>query len=106
MLLSCRENQPPSCIIISPQNGSGFDIGDSIRISVEADDPEGELEEVRLFLNSNGIVTLNSYPFDYDLYTGDLVSGTYRIKASATDSKGKEDTDEVSVSINTSHRNQ
>ena len=64
VLLSCRRNEPPTCIITHPSHNAVFTMGTSIPISVDADDPDGTVLEVRLFFDNIGIVTIANLPFN------------------------------------------
>lgn len=98
LVASCKQNQPPNCQIIAPEDGSAFTKGDIISISIVADDEEGLVSVVRLYLNEIGLAELE-FPFNYDLQTEDYSSGVYTLKAIASDDEGLESIDEVNIII-------
>lgn len=99
LLISCEKNQPPSCQITGPENGSIFTMGEKISISVQADDNEGAISEARLFLNGSGLAELD-FPFKYEIDTEDYNSGLYSLKVTVRDVEGLEASDEIEFTIN------
>ncbi|MCK5137396.1 MAG: hypothetical protein KAR19_16550 [Bacteroidales bacterium] len=99
VLLSCRKNQPPTCIITHPSNNAVFAHGISIPISVDANDPDGTVSGVKLYFNNIGIANLENFPFNFELNTDGYTSGNYTIKATVTDNSGLEASDEVQITI-------
>ena len=99
VLLSCRRNEPPTCIITHPSHNAVFTKGTSIPISVDADDPDGTVLEVRLFFDNIGIVTMANFPFNFELNTDEYTLGNYTLKATVTDNSGLEASDEIQITI-------
>ncbi len=99
VLLSCRRNEPPTCIITHPSHNAVFTVGASIPISVNADDPDGTVLEVRLFFDNIGIVTMANFPFNFELNTDEYDVGNYTLKATVTDNSGLEASDEIQITI-------
>jgi uncharacterized protein (TIGR02145 family) len=93
---SCEKNEPPTCHIIEPADGSVFSIGEVISLVVETEDPDGIVTEVRFFLNGEGAGEI-SFPFEYEMQTGDLQPGPYQIRVTAWDNEGLEASDEVGI---------
>lgn len=91
---SCEVNHPPSCTINEPTDGFRAVRGDVITVTVSAGDEEGEVSEVRLYLNKSTLATLE-YPFHYEINTADFRPGNYSIEAVAVDNEGIEARDEV-----------
>ena len=89
------QNTPPSCVITSPHNNACFKEGTDIMIRVYATDIGGTYEGgsvsiVEFYsddikLGESGIAELNTYSF---LWT-DVLAGTYRITAKATDNENE-----------------
>ena len=51
IVISCEEyNSPPECSITSPDNGSVFEVGDTVEIVVDAWDNEGDIVAVDFYL--------------------------------------------------------
>lgn len=80
-------NQPPVVNVKSPLDGSVFNIHDeSIDIEVEADDLDGEIVNLVIFINGDSITTINSLPYVYRwTFPSD---GQFEITIEATDDKG------------------
>ena len=98
--LSCKhENELPTCEITSPQNGSEYFIGDCILISVDADDSDGEITEVRIHADNVGISSNTGFPYTATWQTGNMSPGTYTIKATATDDDDEETSDNIEITI-------
>ncbi len=63
--------------------------GEKIPVSVDAEDTDGEVEEVRLYFNNIGLVTLESFPYNYEINTDEYAVGNYTINATVTDNIGE-----------------
>lgn len=101
VLLGCeKENIPPSCEITSPSNGAEYEIGDIITISVEAEDEDGAIAEVRFYIDDIGIASSSNWPYTYEWDTGDEDDGIKTIKVSARDDRGGTEEDEISILLN------
>ena len=98
LLISCQKNQPPTCQITNPANGSEFSKGELISVSVDTDDPDGIVAEVRLYINGSGLTGL-TFPYNYDLSTDEFTPGQYTLKVTAWDNEGLEASDEVVVTV-------
>ena len=97
---SCKkENQLPSCTITYPNNGDEFEPGDTIAISVEANDNDGLIAEVNFYIDDIGIFSSNSFPYGYSWNTLDETIGNHTIKVIAKDNEGGSKTDECTISI-------
>lgn len=101
ILTTCKkENKPPTCDIVFPQENDIFSLGDSIMISVEANDPDGLIHEIQLYFDEIAIVSLKEFPYNYIIDTKDYSPGEYLIKAIALDEEGLSTSDEINISIN------
>jgi hypothetical protein len=76
-------NQPPTVTISSPAKGNTFEAPADIEIEINASDPDGSLRKVELFNGTEKLVELTSAPYTYT-WKG-ITTGTYQIKAIATD---------------------
>jgi len=102
ILVSCLPvNSPPNCMIVAPENGSVYSRGDDIQVYIEATDEDGEIAEVRLWLDGIGISSVNHFPYIFTLVTAELEVGTYSLKAEAFDDEGDDAEYDVSFSITT-----
>ena len=97
---SCKEeNQLPTCEIISPSDASEYVVGDEITISVEAEDADGEIALVEIFINGTKVATVLSSPFTYEWDTDGEVSGIHTLVALAWDNNDEGTSNEVSISL-------
>ncbi len=102
ILVSCiPKNTPPNCMIVAPVDGSVYSRGDDIQVYVEATDDDGEIAEVRLYLDGIGNSSIDIFPYNFTLVTAELEVGTHSLKAEVSDDAGKEAEYEVSFSITT-----
>ncbi len=101
-IYSCEKEKSPSCTIVHPQNGQEFGQGDTINISVEANDPDGSIAEVKFYRDGIGKLPLYSPPYNYNfLITLDEIDiHTIIISATAKDDQGNSSSDEISIYIN------
>ena len=99
-LSNCKkENQLPSCTITYPNNGDKFEQGDTIAISVEANDSDGLIAEVRFYIDDIGVSSSTSFPFTYTWNASGETIGSHIIKVTAKDNDGGAQTDECTISI-------
>jgi hypothetical protein len=96
-----KKNIPPTGNIINPLNESKYEIGDSITISVEADDVDGFINEVKFYINDRSVSSSSNFPYNYQWTTAEKEEGTYKIKASITDDQGVTVEDEISIMLYT-----
>ena len=100
LITSCKkENQPPICMIQNPPDNSEFLRGDSIKISVEASDPDGLIRQVSLYMDEVNLTTITRLPYAYKFETSDFIAGQHLLKASAIDVEGLESSDFRNITI-------
>ncbi len=92
-------NQTPTCTISSPADGDEITQGNTVTISVEADDSDGSIAEVRFYIDGVGKGSANSFPYNYEWITTEEEIGSHTIKAEAKDNAGATKTDEITVAI-------
>jgi agmatine deiminase len=91
-------NQLPHVTITNPADGEIFDINDqNINIEITADDIDGEIVDVVVFIDGDSVVTINSLPYSY--MWNFTEEGEYEITVRARDDKGAE-TLSVPVNVN------
>lgn len=95
LLISCQENQPPLISISNPVSNSEYKQGEIIIISVDTDDPDGSVAEVRLYMDNIGLTSLSSFPYTHEIETENLELGEHRIKAESIDNEGLESSEEI-----------
>lgn len=90
-------NEPPKCFITNPLDSMHYDIGETIEISVEAEDSDGKVAFLRFYINNIAIAELDSFPWTYIWNTAGLHENSYKIKAIAYDNDDASDSDEIIV---------
>ena len=94
-----KENQLPTCAITYPENEDEFEKGDTIAISVEANDNDGLIAEVNFYIDDIGVFSSSTFPYKYDWNTSDETIGDHIIKVIAKDNEGGSKTDECTISL-------
>jgi len=92
-------NTAPTCSITSPSFGDEITQGETITISVEAEDEENNLKEVRFYIDGTGVGSSDSFPYNYEWETTDAAEGSHTIKAVARDEEQAEAEDELEVTV-------
>ncbi len=92
---SCKTNESPVCNITLPVQNTTFISGQAISVNIEASDPDGVIDEVRISLDNTSLNTFTAPPFTYTLDTEFLLPGNHIIRAVAFDDNGSEASDEV-----------
>lgn len=82
-LVSVNANQPPSCEIVAPTDGSTFPTGTSVDFEGQATDPEGETLEFKWRSDLQGPLFIG------ENYTYILSDGTHVIQLEVTDPLGE-----------------
>lgn len=99
-LISCeKKNEPPTCKIILPENNSIFGKGTIVHISVEANDSDGTVTEVRFYFDGIGTKSVKTFPYNYDWNTDDVTTGLHEIKVTAIDNQGAETSTKIEITI-------
>ncbi|MEP6646713.1 MAG: agmatine deiminase family protein [Saprospiraceae bacterium] len=80
-------NQPPTVDIASPEDQSSFLIDQGqIEIQAYAEDVDGSIQNIVLYINGDSISTLNAMPYNFNwIFPGE---GDYDIVVKATDDDG------------------
>ncbi|MCL2511194.1 MAG: Ig-like domain-containing protein [Bacteroidales bacterium] len=92
-------NQPPTCIITNPQNNATFSTDENIAVTVVAEDADGYIVEVQLYVNNVGHSIKTSFPYNFTINSGELSPGTHTLKAVAKDDKGANGESTVSIIV-------
>lgn len=92
-------NQAPSVTLLSPGSGSFYTEPASVTVIADAEDADGSIASVEIFVDDVLVDQLVAAPYDLQL-TG-LMAGTYTIQAVAEDDDGARTTSEpVSITVN------
>jgi len=84
-LSSCEKNSPPSCTIISPEIGSEIIAGDLVAFLVDAQDSDGQVKELKLFIDNIQIATLLDLPYNFSWETSGFELGGHVARVVAID---------------------
>lgn len=95
------ENQIPTCTITNPENDDEIEQGETVTISVDAEDIDGDITEVRFYIDGSGVGSSNSFPYNYEWDTSSEYLGDHIIKVKAMDNDGGSISDEITISIST-----
>lgn len=90
------ENQAPSCTITSPSNNASYDAPASLIVTVDADDSDGSITKVELFVNGSWHSTDDTAGYSFNL--SNLSAGSYTLRARAYDNDGAQK-DSATISI-------
>lgn len=104
---SCDSESPsndlPDCLIINPIEGDEFGLGSSVEITVDAEDDDGSIIEVRYYIDNIGVGSSSSFPYSYIWNTEGEEVGVHVIKAKAFDDKGGSVEYEINISLITTN---
>ena len=87
-VVSLEANQPPACTITAPQDGAQFGTDENVTVTVEADDADGTVAEVQLYVDNAVHGAVTALPYHFTLNAGELPAGEHTLKAVARDNTG------------------
>jgi parallel beta-helix repeat protein len=90
-------SKAPNCSITSPANGSVVARGDTIFISIDAEDSDGRISVVQILIDNTVVSSDSTAPYSFLWNTSNVSLGNHTIKAVIMDDDGKEISDEVQV---------
>lgn len=98
-------NQAPILSFINPTLSATFVEPATIKVTVDASDPDGTIASVDLYVNNTFIRKETTAPYEWNYSVVDnlilnLAAGTYTLKAIATDNKGKASEKVLTLTIN------
>ena len=98
---SCRnEGDPPTVSILFPESYATIEYGDTVQIMIQADDPDNDLSQVRLYINMAKVYSSGLPPFEYCWYTDEEEPGDKNIIAVAEDRYGNTTLSQVLIHLN------
>ncbi|RZM77538.1 peptidase M4 [Pseudoalteromonas rubra] len=80
------ETHAPEVTLNSPKNGSEFAPGQPIALQVSASDKDGDLAQVRYFVNGKQVASSHTKPYSASVTLGEV--GAYEVYAVASDKSG------------------
>ena len=92
-------NKAPTCSLISPSDGDIIEKGDIVTISVDAEDSDGTITEVRFYIDTIGKASIKNAPYNYEWNTSVAYIGNHSIKVIAYDDDGAKDSVSLSIDI-------
>ncbi len=92
-------NKPPTVSIISPSNNAIIEKGEAVQITVTANDPDGSVSNVTIFIDNVEEDSFNSPPYSLSVSTDEAEVGSHTVKAEATDNEGLKATAQITVTI-------
>jgi len=94
-----KENQPPTVEITSPTEGTEFVKGEKIILSADAKDGDGQIVEVRFYIDGKGVSSATGFPYTYEWATENASAESHTIKAIGVDDGNLEAEAQVVVYI-------
>ncbi|MCG6187693.1 Ig-like domain-containing protein [Maribellus maritimus] len=92
-------NISPTCEITTPVNGEEYKKGSVVTISAEAQDEDGEIAEIRFYIDGVGMSSSTSFPYKYNWESGESALGNHTIKIVASDDSNLEASDEIIITL-------
>lgn len=92
-------NKPPTCVITSPENFNEIEQGEIVTISVDADDEDGDIKEVRFYIDNVGQYSTTKFPYNYKWDTKNVEIGEHIIKVTVEDDDGEIDIDTRTITV-------
>lgn len=92
--LTGGSNRSPVPSFVTPADGASYGEGVNLYVKVNAYDPDGSVSNVKLYRNDQLVRQENSAPYEWgaaeqnDPALQNMVAGTYRLRAVATDNLG------------------
>jgi len=94
-----ESNIPPSCEIIAPSDGDKYFQGVIVTVSVVAADSDGNVVEVKFFIDDKSKGSVTSSPYVYDWNTSAESIGNHTVKAMSFDNEGAVTAQEITIEI-------
>ena len=92
-------NVAPTCIITTPQDGTSFTYDENINVSVFAEDSDGTIEKVSLYIDNVGYSEMTAFPYNFIIVSGVMSPGSHTIKTIAKDNGGSNGESSVTITI-------
>ena len=95
----------PTSFFSTPADGAVFMQGDSVIVNVEASDPNGEVDNVKLYLNGEFLRLEGVVPYEWghrsnlDPELKNMQPGTYEIRALVEDNDGETSESSITISV-------
>ena len=93
------ENKAPTCTITNPQNNAEYSTDENVPITVVAEDTDGYIVEIQLYVDNVGHSSTTSFPYNFTINSGELSVGTHTLRAVAKDNAGGNGESTVTITI-------
>ena len=93
-------NKPPTCSITNPKANAQFNMDENIPVTVVAEDADGTIAEVQLYIDDVGYSLIEKFPYNSTINAGELNPGSHTLKAVAKDDQGAKGEATVNIVIN------
>lgn len=87
-IISEGANKAPTCNITNPLEGAHFSTDENIPVTVVAEDADGYIVEVQLYVDNVGHSIKTAFPYNFTINAGELSPGTHVLRAVAKDNDG------------------
>jgi len=101
-------NTPPTVALTAPVNGQAFPAGTTLSVRANATDSDGTVAKVDLYLNGQFVRTDATAPYEWgagDVLLTNLSTGTYTLRATATDDDNATTSQTITFTVNASASN-
>lgn len=92
-------NIPPTCSITSPHEGDSFTENSQVIVNVVAEDSDGTISVVYLYIDNVGYQELTSFPYNFTIAGGYFSEGSHTLKAVAKDNDGAKAEASITITI-------
>ena len=99
LFVSCKETGL-TCNITNPANNAEFNADEAISVTVVAEDANGTIAEVQLYVDDVGHSIKNAFPYNFTINARELSTGTHTLKAIAKNKKGLSGESSVVIKVN------
>lgn len=93
------QSTAPTCEITNPTDGQKITKGDTIIISVDAIDNDGNITKVDFYINDIEKNSVSTFPYNIEWNTLNENEGDFKIKAISYDNSGNSNSDEITIEI-------
>ena len=95
-----EDTDSPVVSFSSPGNGETFAMDSQISVTVNATDPDGSIENVRLSVDGEFVRQENRFPYEWeDTVLQNLDAGTHELLAVATDNAGNSSAETITITV-------
>ncbi len=86
VVVAQRPNELPTVELLSPADGSQFEVGDEVSVAIQASDPDGELVSATLLIDGAVVDQSSTQPFSFVWLPTE--AGDFTVQVSVMDDRG------------------